>query len=147
MGGGAGPAAPREYWGLRKMLPFKPVHIFRQPLQRQKGSAFRAFPGNLLLGTKLKLLDLTHGAFMKRMQKVDPSEERMDPRDRLIVALYSQLKAERETRETLEWVIRNGGLSSEVLSAIASDPVPVITSEDTAAIEKLVALDIRRRKH
>lgn len=84
---------------------------------------------------------------MKRMQKIDPSDEAMDPRDRLIVALYSQLKAERETRETLEWVIRNGGLSNEVLSAIASDPVPVITSEDTAALEKLVTLDSRRRKH
>lgn len=84
---------------------------------------------------------------MKRMQKIDQQDEAMDLRDRLIVALYSQLKAERETRETLEWVIRNGGLSKEVLTAIASDPVPVITSEDTAALEKLVTLDSRRRKH
>lgn len=84
---------------------------------------------------------------MKGMRKIDPSEEKMDARDRLIVALYAQLKAERETRETLEWVIRNGGLSDEVLEAIAGDPVPVVTSEDAAALEKLVALDSRRRRH
>lgn len=84
---------------------------------------------------------------MKGMRKIDPSEEKMDARDRLIVALYAQLKAERETRETLEWVIRNGELSDEVLGAIAGDPVPVVTSEDAAALEKLIALDSRRRRH
>ena len=45
----------------------------------------------------------------------------LDVRDRLIVALYAQLKAERQTREALEYVIRQGALSSEVLEAIASD--------------------------
>jgi hypothetical protein len=64
----------------------------------------------------------------------------------LIVALYAELKAERETRETLEWVIRNGGLSSDVLEAIAGDPVSVVTSEDVAAVEKIIALDSRRKK-
>jgi hypothetical protein len=44
-------------------------------------------------------------------------------------------------------VIRNGGLSEEVLAAIASDPVPVVTSEDTAALERIIALDQRRRGH
>lgn len=71
----------------------------------------------------------------------------MDPRDRLIVALYAQLKAERETRETLEWVIRNGGLSDVVLQAIADDQVPAATSEDIAALERLIAVDNRKRKH
>ncbi len=69
----------------------------------------------------------------------------MDARDRLIVALYAQLKAERETRETLEWVIRNGGLSKDVLEAIAADPVAVVTSDDIASVEKIIALDERRK--
>jgi len=69
----------------------------------------------------------------------------MDARDRLIVALYAQLKAERETRETLEWAIRNGAVSQEVLEAIAADPVPVVTSEDIASVEKIIALDERRK--
>ncbi|KAA0692571.1 hypothetical protein DTW90_26880 [Neorhizobium sp. P12A] len=84
---------------------------------------------------------------MPGIRKIDRPKEKMDPRDRLIIALYAQLKAERETRETLEWVIRNGGLSNEVLEAIAGDPVPVVTSEDVAALEKLIALDRSRRKH
>lgn len=70
---------------------------------------------------------------------------RMDARDRLIVALYAQLKAERETRETLEWAIRNGAVSQEVLEAITADPVPVVTSEDIASLEKIIALDERRK--
>ncbi len=58
-----------------------------------------------------------------------------DVRDRLILALYAQLRAERETREAMEWVLRNGGLSSEVLEAMASDPIPVITAEDMKMVE------------
>lgn len=73
--------------------------------------------------------------------------QKADPRDRLIIALYAQLKAERETREALEWVIHNGGLSSEVLEAIAGDPVPVVSSDELAAVEKIIALDNRRRRH
>ncbi len=46
---------------------------------------------------------------MPNVRKVGQKTRKLDPRDRLIVALYAQLKAERETRETLEWVIRNGG--------------------------------------
>tara|TARA_R110002020_G_scaffold50864_4_gene144174 strand:+ start:14799 stop:15071 length:273 start_codon:yes stop_codon:yes gene_type:complete len=72
-----------------------------------------------------------------------PSER--DVRDRLILALYAQLKAERQTREALEYVIRNGALSPEVLAAVAGDPVPVTSSEDVAAVENVVALDARRR--
>ena len=70
----------------------------------------------------------------------------IDPRDRVIAALFAQLKAERETRETLEFAIRNGATASEVLEAIAGDPVPAltgdeVTSEDLAAIEQAIALD------
>lgn len=72
-------------------------------------------------------------------------EGERDVRDRLILALYAQLKAERQTREALEYVIREGALSPEVLQAIASDPVPVVSQEDVAAVEKVVALDSRRR--
>lgn len=64
-----------------------------------------------------------------------------DSRDRLILALYAQLRAERETREALEWAIENDAISPEVLQAMASDPVPVITSEDIAALERLLARD------
>jgi len=70
-----------------------------------------------------------------------------DPRDRLIIALYAQLKAERETREALEWVLHNGALSNEVLEAVAGDPVPAVSSEELAAVEKIIALDNRRRGH
>jgi hypothetical protein len=69
-----------------------------------------------------------------------------DVRDRLILALYAQLKAERQTREALEYAIRNGALAPEVLEAIAADPVPVVAEADIAAVEKVVALDLKRRK-
>ncbi|MDO9415109.1 hypothetical protein [Pararhizobium sp.] len=62
-----------------------------------------------------------------------------DRRDRLILALWAQLRAERETRDALEETIRNGALSEDVLVAIASDPVPVITSEDIAEVERFAA--------
>jgi hypothetical protein len=83
---------------------------------------------------------------MRHVRKVGQKTKKLDPRDRLIVALYAQLKAERETRETLEWVIRNGGLSEEVLEAIASDPVRPVTSDDLASVEKIIALDERRKR-
>lgn len=83
---------------------------------------------------------------MANARKIARESGKMDGRDRLIVALYAQLKAERETREALEWVIRNGGLSKEVLEAIASDPVPVVTSEDIASVEKIIALEERRKR-
>ncbi|MBY3210172.1 MULTISPECIES: hypothetical protein [Rhizobium] len=82
---------------------------------------------------------------MPDVRSMDDQRRRMDARDRLIVALYAQLKAERETRETLEWAIRNGAVSQEVLQAIAADPVPVVTSEDIASLEKIIALDERRK--
>ena len=70
-----------------------------------------------------------------------PAGPHFDHRDRLILALYAQLRAERETREALEWAIRNDAISPEVLQAMVSDPVPVITSEDVAALERLLARD------
>lgn len=82
---------------------------------------------------------------MASARATNTRQETFDPRDRLIVALYAQLKAERETRETLEWVIRNGSLSPDVLEAIASDPVPVVSSEDVASIEKIIAFGQGRK--
>ncbi|OJF92224.1 hypothetical protein [Pararhizobium antarcticum] len=77
------------------------------------------------------------------MGKIAPKNthggKQIDHRDRLILALYAQLKAERETREALEWSIENGALSAEVLQAMASDPVPVITSDDTTTLERILA--------
>lgn len=55
------------------------------------------------------------------------------------MALYAELKAERSTREALEEAIRNGVVSREVLSAIVSDPVPVVTSDDIAEIETVLS--------
>jgi len=82
---------------------------------------------------------------MPNVRKAADKDRKFDLRDRLIVALYAQLKAERETRETLEWVIRNGGLSDAVLEAIASDPVRPVTSDEIASVEKIIALDERRK--
>lgn len=70
-------------------------------------------------------------------QRQDSTET--DPRDRLIMALYAELKAERLTREALEEAIRNGVVSREILSAIVVDPVPVVTSDDIAQIESVLA--------
>jgi len=86
------------------------------------------------------------GDQVPQIRKIDRKSKQVDARDRLIIALYAQLKAERQTRETLEWVIRNGGLSDEVLEAIASDPVPVVTSDDIASVEKIIAIDERRKR-
>ncbi len=61
-----------------------------------------------------------------------------DPRDRLIIALFAQLEAERQTRETLRSAIRSGAIDPAVLEAIADDPVPA-TSEDIAALERTIA--------
>lgn len=61
-----------------------------------------------------------------------------DPRDRLIIALYAQLEAERQTRETLKWAIRHGASKPEVLEAIAGDPVPA-DCEDVVDLERSLA--------
>ena len=71
---------------------------------------------------------------------------KLDPKDRLIAALYAQLRAERETREALEWAIRSGTMSRQVLEAMAGDPVPVAVAEDVAALERLLELDHADRK-
>jgi hypothetical protein len=57
------------------------------------------------------------------------------PKDRLIAALGAQLRAERETRDALRDVIANGQLDREVLLAILSDPVPVVTREEIVQAE------------
>lgn len=62
-----------------------------------------------------------------------------DPRDRLIIALFAQLEAERQTRETLRMAIRSGAIDPAVLEAIADDPVPA-TSEEIAALERTIAM-------
>lgn len=72
---------------------------------------------------------------------------KFDPKDRLLAALFAQLKAERETREALAWAIRSGVTSPEVLEALAGDPVPAATAEDVTAIERLLALEATSRKH
>lgn len=69
----------------------------------------------------------------------------VDHRDRLIVALAALVRAERETRAAFEAAVE-AGLSREVLKAIVSDPVPVITQIDIAAAERLVEAHGRSRR-
>lgn len=61
----------------------------------------------------------------------------ISPKDRLIIALATQLRAERETRAALAEIAANGQLDKDVLTAVLSDPVPVITQEDVAHAERL----------
>jgi hypothetical protein len=83
---------------------------------------------------------------MSKVPNPHPDRPGPDPRDQLIMALYAELKAERQTREALEAAIRNGVVSPEVLSAMAADPVPVVTSEDIAAIETALSQDAERKR-
>ena len=66
---------------------------------------------------------------------------KLEPRDRLIAALFALLRAERETREALALAIRSGAASPAVLEALAGDPVPVAVAEDVARLERIFALD------
>ena len=72
---------------------------------------------------------------------------KIDPRDRLIAALFAQLRSERETREAMAWAIRSGTTSPEVLEALAGDPVPVAVAEDVSALERILAIDDAGSKH
>src|SRR5690606_27731734 len=115
---------PSSSSGVRVDMAFSsavsvPVH------QRDRGGPTR--------GNNRFVRKLTRST-IRRATMADPVEvprlETRDVRDRLILALYAQLKAERQTREALEYVIRNGALAPEVLEAIASDPVPVASADD-----------------
>jgi hypothetical protein len=63
---------------------------------------------------------------------------RVSAKDRLIMALCAQLRAERETRAAFMGAIANGQLDPDILTAILSDPVPVITQADLNRAEALV---------
>lgn len=78
---------------------------------------------------------------MREPTDLDLRNGTLDRRDRLILALYAQLKAERETREAIEWAAREGDLSPQVLEAMAADPVPVVTREDLDAIDQRLERD------
>lgn len=70
-----------------------------------------------------------------------------DVRDRVILTLYAQLQAERQTRETLVWVIRNGGLSPEVLDAIG-EMTPARPDGHAQEIENVITLtDLSVERH
>ena len=64
-------------------------------------------------------------------------------KDRLIIALCAQLRAERDTRTALAAVIESGQLDPQVLSAIITDPVPVILQSDLAEAERLVSRPLK----
>lgn len=63
---------------------------------------------------------------------------RVSAKDRLIMALCAQLRAERETRAAFVAAIANGQLDPDVLTAILSDPVPVMTQADLNRAEALM---------
>jgi len=85
---------------------------------------------------------MTNLSDMANTAKPAPTHDQQpDIRDRLILALFAQLKAERETREAMEWVARHGGLSPDVMAAMASDPVPVFSQEDVVAVERIIDRD------
>lgn len=66
---------------------------------------------------------------------------RISDKDRLIIALAAQLRAERQTREALAAVIGNGQLDRDVLLAILEDPIPT-QSQQGLAQEDLVRADV-----
>ncbi|MGQ3356844.1 MAG: hypothetical protein ACT6XY_04130 [Phreatobacter sp.] len=62
----------------------------------------------------------------------------MDNRDRLILALAAQLRAERETRQAFAEAVRSG-LQREVMVAMLEDPIPAITQLDLLAADAVAA--------
>ena len=62
-------------------------------------------------------------------------------KDRLILALCAKLSAERETRQALGELVAAGNFDPDVLSAILSDPVPVVAQEDLNAAEQVLAMN------
>lgn len=64
---------------------------------------------------------------------------RISDKDRLIIALGAQLRAERQTREALAAVIGNGQLDRDVLLAILEDPIPALSHEDLVRADMLAA--------
>ena len=64
---------------------------------------------------------------------------RISDKDRLIIALGAQLRAERQTREALAAVIGNGQLDRDVLLAILEDPIPALSHEDLVRANALAA--------
>lgn len=70
---------------------------------------------------------------------------RISEKDRLIIALAAQLRAERQTREVLADVIRNGQLDRDVLLAVLEDPIPAASQEDLARADMLASAPHRRQ--
>ncbi|WP_366937856.1 hypothetical protein [Phreatobacter sp.] len=69
----------------------------------------------------------------------------MDVRDKLILALAAQLRAERDTRQAFADAVR-GGLRREVLVAMLEDPVPAITQLDLLAADAAASSMPRRSR-
>nr|WP_296578523.1 hypothetical protein [Phreatobacter sp.] len=72
-------------------------------------------------------------------------ERPMDVRDKLILALAAQLRAERDTRQAFADAVR-GGLRREVLVAMLEDPVPAITQLDLLAADAAASSMPRRSR-
>lgn len=68
-----------------------------------------------------------------------------DPHNRLIVARFGQLEAERHTRETRRQSIRSGAMDPAVLAAVVEDQVPAFRGE-IAALERTIAFRERIRR-
>ncbi len=68
----------------------------------------------------------------------------MDIRDKLILALAAQLRAERDTRQAFADAVR-GGLGREVMVAMLEDPVPAITQLDLVAADAAASAQSRNK--
>ena len=69
----------------------------------------------------------------------------MDIRDRLILALAAQLRAERDTRQAFADAVR-GGLDREVMVAMLEAPVPAIPQLDLVAADAAAASTVLRSR-
>ena len=134
----------RQFWSKDDVHCTNPDAVIKTPLWLSNRYRTVSLQYHLAAGTYVRRARFFAMAQQTTRQRDKrPSSPHFDPRDRLILALYAQLKAERETRAALEDALAHGVLSSDVLQAIISDPVPVVTSEDIAHIERALAHETR----
>jgi len=115
---------------MRKASCYRPAVALR-PERRDDRQGNRAWPtGRLGAGTA--------GCLPSFHLDTAWRTSAMDLRDRLILALAAQLRAERETRQAFADAVR-GGLGREVMIAMLEDPVPAITQLDLTAADALAA--------
>ncbi|WP_432704710.1 hypothetical protein [Ensifer sesbaniae] len=135
----------RQFWSKDDVHCTNPDAVIKTPLWLNNRYRTVSLQYHLPAGTYLgRARFFGMGQQTTRQRDKRSSSPHFDPRDRLILALYAELKAERETRAALEDALAHGVLSTDVLQAIISDPIPVVTGEDIAHIERALAQDRSR---